>query len=124
MDVMSANWTDIDDFLEKYDNTVNPRHSAIRNAKWSFYDMLGGFVKDRRLDVDLVYQFYNMRCLLMWFKFETLIKHYRLGTLDRDYMENFEYLADKMIEMRMSRGLNLPTSLLHPTSTLLEKYNR
>lgn len=122
MDVMSANWIDIDDFLEKYDNTVNSRHAAIRNAKWSFYDMLGGFVKDRRLDVDLVYQFYNMRCLLMWFKYETVIKYYRLGTLDRDYMENFEYLADRMIEIRQRKGLNLPLSLLHPTSTLQGKY--
>ena len=67
--------------------------------------MLGGFVKDNRLDVNLVYQFYNMRCLLMWFKYETVIKEYRKGTLDRDYMENFEYLADKMIAMRQSNEL-------------------
>ena len=123
MEVMSAQWTDIDDFMKKYDNTVNPRHAAIRNAQWSFYDMLGGFVKDHRLDIDLVYRFYNMRCLLMWFKFETLIKYYRLGVLDRDYMENFEYLAGRMIEMRQSKGLNLPLNLLHPTSTIQGKYN-
>ena len=64
-----------------------------------------------------------MRCLLMWFKFETVIKEYRKGTLDRDYLENFEYLAEKMAEMRLKRGLNLPLGILHPTSTLQQEYS-
>ena len=123
LELMDAEWDDFATFIRKYDNTVNPKHAATRNAQWNFFEMLGGFVKGNRLDVELVYKFYNMRCLLMWFKFETVIKEYRKGTLDRDYLENFEYLAEKMAEMRLKRGLNLPLGILHPTSTLQQEYS-
>ena len=123
MEIMGAEWSDYEDFLKKYDSTVDSRHAAIRNAQWSFYEMLGELVEDNRLDVNLVYKFFNMRCLLMWFKYETVIKEIRKGVLDRDYMDNFEVLAGKMIEMRKKKGLNLPLALLHPTSKLHKEYN-
>ena len=36
-----------------------------------------------------------------------------------DYVENFEYLANEIIKIRRQRGLKLPLTRLHPTSTLL-----
>ena len=118
MEIMDAEWNDYEDFMRKYDSSVDLKHAATRNAQWSFYEMLGELVEDNRLDVDLVYKFFNMRCLLMWFKYETVIKEIRKGPLDRDYMDNFEVLAGKMIDMRKKKGLNLPLELLHPTSVL------
>jgi hypothetical protein len=62
-----------------------------------------------------------MTCLLVWFKWETVIKGIREGVLGEDWLENFEYLANEMIKMRQERGQKLPVELLHPTSELIEQ---
>jgi hypothetical protein len=119
--VMQSNWEDYDDYLQKYDSTVNPEHAAVRNSHWAFYEGLGLLLRDGLIDRETVYTLQGVPCLLNWFKWETVIVEIRKGTLGDDWMENFEYLADEMIRMRQERGKKLPVELLHPTSTLIER---
>jgi hypothetical protein len=120
---MQPQWEDYDEFLEKYDSGVNIEMASLRNALWSFYDGLGLMLKGNMIDAETVYSLSGVQSLLVWFKWETVIKKVREGTLGDDWMENFEYLADKMIKMRQERGKKLPTALLHPTSKLQGKYS-
>ena len=115
---MGSNWEDYEDYLRKYDSEVNPEHAAARNSHWSFYEGLGLLLRDDLIDRETVYTLQGVPCLLNWFKWETVIKEIRKGTLGDDWMENFEYLADEMIKMRQERGKKLPVELLHPTSKL------
>ena len=122
--MITSSWKDHDDFLQKYDSTVNHEHATIRQSSWYFFDIMGIMAKQGKINLEMIYPFYNMHVLLLWFKYETEIKIMREGVMDKDYMEGLEYLADEMFKMRKSRGLNIPTALLHPTSELYDQYNR
>ena len=116
--MLSSNWEDYDDYLRKYDSSVNLENATTRQSSWYFFDIMGIMVKQNKIDIEMIYPFYNMHVLLLWFKYETVIKVMREGVMDKDYMEGLEYLANEMIKMRKSRGLKIPTPLLHPKSTL------
>jgi len=118
---IESNWEDYDDWLAKYDSSVNFEHNVIRQSSWYFFDILGIMVKQGKIDLDTIYPFYNMHILMLWFKYETVIKVTREGFLGTDYMEGLEFLAGEMIRMRKQRGLEIPTAFLHPTSTLKQE---
>ncbi|MHA2393469.1 MAG: DUF4760 domain-containing protein [Promethearchaeota archaeon] len=119
---LSAKWEDYDEYLAKYDSSVDPEFAAIRQSSWYFFDILGIMVKQKKIDLEMIYPFYNMHILLLWFKYETVIKVLREGIMDRDYMEGLEFLVEEMIRMRKERGLKIPTALLHPTSSLIQEH--
>ena len=121
--ILQIEWKDYNDYIEKYDSSVDLENASLRNAIWAFYDGVGLSLKENMIDAETVYSLLGMQSLLVWFKWETVIKKIREGTLGDDWMENFEYLANRMIKMRQERGKKLPTELLHPTSTLQGKYS-
>jgi hypothetical protein len=116
---MQTQWDDYEDYMQKYDSAVNPESAAIRNSHWAWYDGLGLLLRDGLVDRETVYSLQGIPCLLVWFKWETVLKGIRKGTLGEDWMESFEYLANEMIRMRQERGKTLPVELLHPTRTLI-----
>jgi hypothetical protein len=118
---MQTQWEDYEDYLQKYDSSVNSDNASIRNSFWAFYDGLGLLLRDNLIERETVFRLQGIQCLLNWFKWETVIKGIREGTLGEDWMENFEYLANEMIRMRQERGKKLPVELLHPTSALIEQ---
>jgi hypothetical protein len=118
---MASNWEDYEDYMQKYDSTINPESASIRNAHWTFYEGLGLLLRDNLIERETVYRLQGIRCLLVWFKWETVIKGIRKSPLGDDWMDNFEYLANEMIRMRQERGKRLPVELLHPTSDLIEQ---
>jgi hypothetical protein len=118
---MQTQWDDYEDYMQKYDSAVNPESAAIRNSHWAWYDGLGLLLRDDLVDKETVYSLQGIPCLLVWFKWETVIKGIRRGTLGEDWMESFEYLANVMIRMRQERGKKLPVEQLHPTSDLIEQ---
>jgi hypothetical protein len=118
---MDTSWDDYEDYLAKYDSTVNQEIAAIRHSTWNFYNSIGLIVRERKVDMDTVYSLYNWRIVAEWFKWETIIKRLREGFLGSDFNESFEYIANEMIRMRQERGQSLPVELLHPTSDLIEQ---
>jgi hypothetical protein len=118
--LMALDWKDYDDFMERYGPAVNPEEAALRTQSYNFYDGLGLLVRDGTVDIDTVYRMMGRRIIIVWYKFETIIKGLRIQPdPGPDYAENFEYLANEMVKMRQQRGLPLPLGRLHPTSTLL-----
>ena len=123
--IMSMEWTDFDDWMKKYSPSRNTDsdNSAMSTSSWNFYDGLGILVKKNIVDIETVYSMLGIRILMVWFKCETLIKGLRSMEPGKDYLENFEYLANEMIRIRRQRGVQLPLARLHPTSTLHKELN-
>ncbi|MFW9861514.1 MAG: hypothetical protein ACFFEX_19010 [Candidatus Thorarchaeota archaeon] len=123
-DLMATEWEDIEDYMQKYGPWTNPNEAAERMSHWSIYDGLGILVKDDMVDVNMVYRVLGLRIIMMWHKFETIINGLRRMAVGSgpdygpgpDFMENFEWLASKMVKMRKLRGYRLPTQTLHPTN--------
>jgi len=116
-------WKNFEDYIKKY--SAISGHSEIAGAfdsQLSYYDGIGTMVKENMLDLETVYNIAGRRILMLWFKFETIVKGFRdpkWGT--PDYGENFEFLAEEMIRIRKEKGLPISFSyLIHPTSDLLK----
>ena len=100
-------WTDFNNYLEKYSAiSGHPDVAAALESQLGYLDGVGTMVKENILDVNTVYNVDGRRILMLWFKFESVIKGFRAprwGT--PDYGENFEYLAGEMIRIRKEKGL-------------------
>jgi len=118
-ELTSWEWEDLDDFVRKYRTDASPEIKALPYEQFATYDGLGMLVKDKMVDINTVFQLMSEPIVVVWYKFETVIKGWRQEEeVGVNYFENFEYLANEMIRMRKQKGLSLPTSRLHPTSTL------
>jgi hypothetical protein len=90
----------------------------------SYFEGLGVLVRGNMVDVNTVYNMMGRRIVSIWMKYETVIKGLR-KLVDPgpgpDYCENFEYLANEIIKIRLQKGLPLYEYLMHPTSTQFKK---
>ena len=112
-------WNDFEDWRRKYGTDVDPEIQALPYEQFATYDGIGMLVKNRMVDVNTVFLLLSEPIVVIWYKFETVIKNLRLeAEVGENYMSSFEYLANIMIKMRKERGLPLPISRLHPTSNL------
>ncbi len=116
-------WDDYDDWMKRYGPFENPEVTdelANLTAEWNYFDGLGVLLKDKMLDENTVYRMIGVRVLMMWFSSEVLIENIRHqeGTGGgADYMEGFEFLANRMIEVREKKGIPLPIGWIHPTTS-------
>ena len=122
--IMNMKWTDFNDYMAKYSIETNPEAAAIVESQTSYMEGLGIMVKQKMVDIETVFQMIGTKVILYWFILESMLKEFRKPEWDTpDYMKNFEYLANKMIEMRKQRGLPIPhTKFIHPTSELNKEY--
>jgi len=105
IELLNQKWTDFDDFARRYDSGVNPENFAKRSLHFNVMEHLGYYVKTGQLDVEqantVLGGFYPV---WLWLKYEDIIKRYR-EVLDLPYyLENFEFLASKLIEFNKTRG--------------------
>jgi hypothetical protein len=124
--MMSWEWDTFDEYYDKYGGfEVNPETAALSIAQYTYYDGLGMLVIQNMVDVHTVFQLMSAPIIAIWFKFETVIKGMRamVNGPGENYMESFEFLAEEMIRLRQEKGMSLPLSFLHKTSTLIDKYN-
>jgi hypothetical protein len=106
VEIMEMQWTDFDDFLAKYDSTVNPENFAKRVLWWDYYQEIGYMLHEGLADVDTVYNLLGgNNSLLVWGKFESIILEQRKRYRDPSYYKYFEYFADEMKKYRVSQGM-------------------
>jgi len=127
--LLALQWDDFEDYMERYGPVSKPEDVEVRalfSAEGAFYDGLGIMLKKGIVDLDSVYSLFGVRCVMLWFKVETLIQGLRTTSTfggGTALFENFEYLADEMIRITKQRGQPLPVDLLHPTSKLHKEYS-
>jgi hypothetical protein len=116
-------WEDYDDYMKKYGPYENPEVTyelVALTTEWNYFDGLGILLKDKMVDEETVYRMLGMRILIVWLRTEVLVDEIRNqeGTgAGEDYMEGFEFLAERMIELRKKKGISLPIGWIHPTTS-------
>jgi hypothetical protein len=107
IELYEMEWIDFDDFLRKYDSTVNPDNFAKRNLIWSLFQELGYMLYQNLVDRETVYNLLQgPRSILHWTKFESIIMAQRERYNDPHWYRWFEYLATEISNERASQGLS------------------
>jgi hypothetical protein len=95
-ELLNSSWTDFQDFLSKYDSSVNPDHFAKRSSVFGIYETLGYLLKHGLVDKELVYINGGMSSIFMWSKYKSVMEMYRKIAYGSDMMTYFEYFASEM----------------------------
>jgi hypothetical protein len=106
VDLLSMKWTDFDDFVKKYDSTVNRENFAKRMAFWNTCDSLGYQYRTGAIDLETVYNVGGIWLLASWYKFKPIIERYREWEWPTDRLANWEYLANAIEKLQKERDLN------------------
>ncbi len=89
-------WESFDDFMKKYDSTVNPDNAAIRHEIWDACDVLGHMWREGIIDKNMIYNRARAHISMLWIKFKPIIEEYRRSELPIDIWSNWEYLAKEL----------------------------
>jgi len=108
IELTQLEWIDIDDFLKKYDHTVNTESYAQRWTVWMAYENLGYLLREGLIDREILFNAASTGCVLIWGRYQPVIDYYRKRQLGPRFMENFEYLATEMWKMCKNRGYISP----------------
>ncbi len=104
IDLLSADWSDFDDFVKKYDSHVNPDYFAKRMSFWTLCDLIGYQFKSGLIDNETVYSVLRGYIVNGWLKFKPIIYEYRRRhEFPADAYDNFEYLANELSKMYKER---------------------
>ena len=101
LDVMAQEWTDFDDFREKH-VFGDLEGRAKRNHIWEEHDGIGFLLHKGLIDIDMLNQLCGSPTILMWEKWEPIIREYR--KMGRYYTPNaygwWEYLYNQIVDYR------------------------
>ncbi len=98
-------WSDLDDFLQKFDSSVNMENFEKRYSRWTFYDGLGMLLKKGLVDKEMIYYLMGgYSAYWYWEKFKEVIQFSRISLNSPDHFAMFEYLAEEMRKMKVKRG--------------------
>ena len=101
---MSQEWSDFDDFLDKYGIGNNPENYKIRNAIWRSYNTAGLMVREGMLGVETYVEYLGDTPVQAWMKYRDIIGEFRLVFGLPKYMIGMEILADELEKYRIEQG--------------------
>ena len=107
-ELLQMEWTDVNDFFNRYDSSVDMDNFEKRYSVWSFYDGIGMLLKKGLVDKEMIYYlmggyggFWN------WEKFKDVIQASRERMNNPDHFAMFEYFGEEMQKMRLKREYTL-----------------
>jgi hypothetical protein len=95
-ELLNSEVKDYDDFLQKYDSTINPEHYGKRASVWSYYNSIGYLLMSGRISIDIVYDLLGLPAVLQWNKWGGIILEIREKQALPQYFKGFEYLVDEL----------------------------
>ena len=104
MDLLSMEWDSIEDYMEKYDSKVNPNNASKRMSMWTLCNTIGLLFREGYLDFNTLISSSGGWIGTLWLKFKPVIETYRGTHYTEKAYEDFEYLADKIIEFERAGG--------------------
>jgi hypothetical protein len=117
-DLLSMKWSDFDDFVTKYDSTVNPDNSSLRASVFTRCEMLGRHYRSGLIDLGTLFSVCSDSIPQLWVKFKPIIEEYKKRKVySKIEFENFEYLAGeltKLLEKRDPDFVYAPAYLRRP----------
>jgi hypothetical protein len=108
IDLVNMEWIDLDDFSRRYDSRVNPENFAKRMSMWNLCECLGSLYKDGLIDLKTLQGGSLGEIEYMWIKFKPIIEMFRRTDFGPGAYENFEFIAGKLHELRISAGETEP----------------
>jgi len=103
-EIMSQEWSNFDDFLEKYGIGNNPRNYRIRNSIWRGYNTAGLMLRDGLIDVETYIEYLGDVPIQVWMKYGDIIREFREIFQLPCYMIGMEYLATELDKYRLKKG--------------------
>jgi len=96
---------DYDDFILKYDSSVNPEHYAKRFNIWQKYHQIGELLRMGIIDPELVHRLQMAPVVIaMWEKWGDIIREVRERENAPEIVEGFEYLYYELKRLRREKG--------------------
>ena len=118
MELVNLEPLDNEVYLQKYDSAVNPAHYAKRAHIWYNYNSMGELLRMGFVDPELLAQLQlDSQVILMWEKWEQVIKETRMRENIPDIWEGFEYLYNEMKKLRDKKGFPQEITLTKLPST-------
>lgn len=94
----------IEDYLQKYDSSVNPAHYAKRAILWYSFNTIGELLRMGIIDPVLLHRLsLGPMVNITWEKWADVIKELRVMHNAPDIWEGFEYLNNEMKRLRSER---------------------
>jgi hypothetical protein len=94
---------DYEDYIQKYDSSVNPNHYAKRVHIWYSFNTIGELLRQGLIDPDLLQRWLQGPwVIVMWEKWESIIRETRVRGRP-NLWAGFEYLYNEMKRIRDSR---------------------
>jgi hypothetical protein len=99
-EIMTLEVSDYDDFLEKFDHSINPDNFGKRANLWFSYNVLGNLLYDGKLEVQEVNRLAGITSILQWEKWKDVIIELREKQDMSNYMTGFEYMVTQIKQYR------------------------
>jgi hypothetical protein len=104
VELVSMQWSDLEDFKKRYDSRVNPENYALRQSMWIKCDKLGQLYNDGLLDLRTLDIGSGSVIQYMWTKFKPVIEMYRKTDFTPLAYRDFESVAEKLLEYDQVKG--------------------
>ncbi|MCW4050963.1 MAG: hypothetical protein NWE89_14635 [Candidatus Bathyarchaeota archaeon] len=104
-------WTDYDDYWEKYSPTSNPDANVTRRVARNYYVSLATLLRRGLIDLELIYQLNPSGVTRYWDKIGPIAREFRIRNDYPDYLEPVEFLANEISKLRKSKGYDNPKPL-------------
>jgi hypothetical protein len=101
LELTKMKWDSFEDFQNKYDSRTNPENYEMRWPIFHLCDFIGYQYKTGLIDVGSVYNVAGLWIADYWLQFGDIIREYRKSDYPSDLFENWEYLAETLIKMRL-----------------------
>ncbi len=104
IDLINQEWSDLDDFMRRYDSRVNPENYAKRISMWNLCENCGRLYREGLLDIETLHGGSAYFIQLLWVKFKPIIEMYRKSDFTKGHYSNFEYVAEKLNEFQLKKS--------------------
>jgi hypothetical protein len=94
--VYNQEWDDYEDFIRKYGPKTNPEAYTSVVQVLELWQMMGMYVENNALDIELVNKHSGRAAMRVWEKLEPFVRGFRVWTNNPMHWHSFEYLYDEM----------------------------
>jgi hypothetical protein len=109
-ELLTAEWTDFNDWFTKYGQFNNPESYALRLNTWENFNVNVLLVRDGLIDIQTYIEYMGDMPLVHWEKYQDIIVELRERFLLPTYMSGYEFLAKEIEEYRNSHGWSPKTA--------------
>ena len=98
IELLSAEIESYDEYLEKYDSTVNREHFAKRTQMWYNYHAIGDLLRRGVISVEVVENIVGPSAIAIWYVWRDIIKEIGVQNGMPTIFNGFEYLYNELMD--------------------------